>query len=596
MSENSTGHRAIRDALSRLGIDRLVLSIHQASFPAAGDDIGYGTPYSQRSKEMIDWLARLGFTGVALGPAGITGRRNPSPYDATGFSRNPLHIALGILRDQGLLDEQQLDAAVAGRPAGDRVAYNYAWVTQRRLLEGVAARTHRDPTLATRLTELRKVAPWLEAEARYEAIAAACGHEKCHRWPASPPERSETARTFLLSQLLVREQHVAFRDHCRRAGLCVCGDLPIGTSHRDRFLFRHLFLPGYAMGAPPSRTNPEGQPWGYPILDPNKLDSGGDAWRYAAMRLDAILQDHDSLRIDHPHGWICPWVYRTDDPDPLHGVQHGARLFESPDLPDHPALAAFARIRADQLDRSCPRHADNWVRFIEPDQLDRYARMFDLIVQRIRSFGGDPGNCMVEVLSTCPRPLAEVLTRHRLGRYRVTQKAKVDDPHDVYRSDSAQPQDWIMVGNHDTPPLRIVIDRWQQSTELSCRASYLAARLAVDDEERARLNKRFVDDPSSLATAMLADLFCGPARNVLIFWADLFGLREIYNRPGVIDEANWSLRVPPEFERAYREARWRREAPHISEAIAWALHARGLDQTPEGRALATSLNTDVDTR
>ena len=71
---------------------------------------------------MIEWVAGLGFTGVALGPAGITGRTNPSPYDATALSRNPLHIALGPLCEQGLLDERLLDAAVAKRPPGERVA------------------------------------------------------------------------------------------------------------------------------------------------------------------------------------------------------------------------------------------------------------------------------------------------------------------------------------------------------------------------------------------------------------------------------------------------------------------------------------------
>jgi len=589
MSATWTGQQAVRVALSRLGIDRLVLSIHQASFPPSCDDVGYGTPYSERSRELIDWLARVGFTGIALGPAGITGRTNPSPYDATALSRNPLHIALGPLSEQGLLDEQLLDAAVAKRPCGDRVEYDYAWVTQRRLLENVADRSHAAAAVARRLTRFRETAPWLDGEARYEAIAAALGHEDWHRWPTSPPEQSEAARQFLLSQLLVREQHAAFRSHCRRVGLRICGDLPIGASHRDRFLFRDRFLPGYTMGAPPSRTNPDGQPWGYPLLHPDKLDSGADAWRYAAMRLDAILQDHDSLRIDHPHGWVCPWVYRTDDPDPLHAVQHGARLFESPDLPDHRALAAYARVRPDQLDRSCPRHADNWVRAIEPAQVDHYARLFDLIVERIRAFGGDLGNSMVEVLSTCPRPLAEVLARHRLGRYRVTQKAKLEDPQDVYRSDLAQPQDWIMVGNHDTPPLRAVIDTWQRSGELPRRADYLASRLAIDSEERALLNERLTHDHNALATAMFADLFCGPARNVLIFWADLFGLCEVYNRPGVVDEANWSLRVPADFERAYRDARDRDEAPDLAQALAWALHARGLDQDAEGRALTAAL-------
>jgi 4-alpha-glucanotransferase len=542
---------------------------------------------------MIEWLAGLGFTGVALGPAGITSRTNPSPYDATALSRNPLHIALGPLSERGLLDERLLDAAVAERPSSERVAYDYAWATQRRLLAAAVGRCHENAALAARLTRFREHAPWLDGEARYEAIAAAMGHEDWHRWPASPPKRGEAAEMFALSQLFVREQHTAFRSHCRRAGLRVCGDLPIGTSHRDRFLFRDLFLPGYAMGAPPSRTNPEGQPWGYPLSDPGKLTPGGDAWRYAAMRLDAILQDHDSLRIDHPHGWVCPWVYRTDDPDPLHAVQHGARLFESPGLPDHPALATYARVRPDQLDSSCPRYADHWVRDIEPAQVDRYARLFDLIVERIQAFGGDLGDSMVEVLSTCPRPLAEVLARYRLGRYRVTQKANLEDPQDVYRSDSAHAEDWIMVGNHDTPPLRAVIDRWQRTGELPHRARYLATRLAFDSEHRALVNKRLVHDHNDLATAMFADLFCGPARNVLIFWVDLFGLRETYNRPGVVDDTNWSLRVPADFERAYRDARERGQAPDLARALAWALHARGLDQDAEGHALAAALNRPV---
>jgi hypothetical protein len=92
---------------------------------------------------------------------------------------------------------------------------------------------------------------------------------------------------------------------------------------------------------------------------------------------------------------------------------------------------------------------------------------------------------------------------------------------------------------------------------------------------------------------MLADLFSGPARNVLIFWADLFGLRETYNRPGVIDGANWSLRVPADFERAYEEARDRRQAPDLVQSIVWALHARGLDQNSEGRALTAALKKRV---
>ncbi|NLF67895.1 MAG: 4-alpha-glucanotransferase [Candidatus Anammoximicrobium sp.] len=589
MSSTPASQQAIRAALARLGIERLVLSIHQASFPPAHDDIGHGTPYSDQGWALIAWLAGLGFTGVALGPAGITSRTNPSPYDATALSRNPCHIALRPLCERGLLDTRRLAAAVENRPSGAGAAYAYAWTTQRRLLESVAALARNDAAVAAGVTQLQQTAPWLAAEAGYEAQAAAAGHDDWRRWPPEPPPHHDAAWSFLVSQWLVREQHAAFRSHARRLGLRVYGDLAIGTSHREQFLFRDLFLAGYAMGAPPSRTNPDGQPWGYPLLNPEKLGPDGEAWRYAAMRLDAILQDHDGLRIDHPHGWVCPWVYRTDDPDPLHAVQNGARLYESPDLPDHPALAAYARVHSDQIDRSQPRHADNWVHALEPGQLAQYARPFDLIVRRVQAHGGGTPDLMVEVLSTCPRPLAEALARHGLGRFRVIQKANVRDPQDPYRSDQAPPQDWIMLGNHDTPPLRAVLETWQGTDEWNRRAAYLAARLATGPQERVALQTRLAEDQTALLTAMFADLFCGPARNVLIFWADLFGLRKVYNRPGVADPANWSLRAPADFDAAYRDARDRGEAPDLGLALAWALRARRLDQDAEGQELSKSL-------
>ena len=76
--------------------------------------------------------------------------------------------------------------------------------------------------------------------------------------------------------------------------------------------------------------------------------------------------------------------------------------------------------------------------------------------------------------------------------------------------------------------------------------------------------------------AMLAELFLGPARNVLVFWVDLFGGTESYNVPGVVASSNWCLRVPSDFERAHADAVARGDAPDLREAIAWALRARGL--------------------
>src|SRR5690606_6232704 len=105
-------------------------------------------------------------------------------------------------------------------------------------------------------------------------------------------------------------------DRGAQLGLSFFGDFQVGYSRRDRWHFESLFLDGYQMGAPPSRTNPEGQPWGYPVLDPAQLrnaDGGlGAALRLIDARARKYFAAYQRIRVDHPHGLVCPWVYVAD--------------------------------------------------------------------------------------------------------------------------------------------------------------------------------------------------------------------------------------------------------------------------------------------
>ncbi len=302
-------------------------------------------------------------------------------------------------------------------------------------------------------------------------------------------------------------------------GWKVFGDLQIGLSLRDRWRRDPLFLDRYALGAPPSRTDPLGQPWGYAVLRPDSRD----ARAFFRARIRKMAHEYDGIRIDHPHGLVCPWVYRGGDGDPFEAVARGARLLESPDLADHPELAAYAIVRPEQLDRSVPRHADGWVRALDSSQIERYAENIAIVVDELAAAGSDEIAC--EVLSTAPFPLVEVLRRYALGRFRVTQKADLANPRDGYRSENAAPRDWIMVGTHDTAPLARVVDGWFAAGTASRRAAYLAERLAPRESERPALAEALARDRGSLVRGMFADLFASPARHVLVFMSDLFGLR-----------------------------------------------------------------------
>jgi 4-alpha-glucanotransferase len=557
----------VRAALAELGVKRFLLAIHDVSFPAdADEDIGRGAPTTNAAARLFAYARALGFTGVQLGPQGQTSRDNPSPYDATIFSRHAATIAVASFRVggqyAGLVDERTLDALLTSGPTDHRHAHD----ASQALVAAAFERLEDHPAIVERFGAFmaRHHTNWLGNDALYAAYSAAFGGASHRHWPPIDP----TDRGFLTAHAkeLVRYafgQFLAHEEHARvraSAGLALYGDLAVGYSDGDAWAYGAAFVDGLRMGAPPSRTNPEGQPWNYPVLDPEQLADGGAA-RLLLARIDKAFADYDSVRIDHPHGLVCPWVYDAHAADPAIAVREGTRLFESPDR-----LPRYAIAREEQLDHAVPRYHDRWVRDLDARQVTLYARLFDLFAACAARHGRAMADVSCEVLSTMPLPLQRVLERHGLGRWRVTQKANLDDATDVYRSENAQPADWVMLGNHDTAPIFALIRGWSPDTRTRWIA-HLTTRLSP----RA---PRWTDD-GFVASAMLAELFASAAENVSIFFADLFGETARFNAPGTVDAANWSLRLPPDFARVHADRLARAAALDLPLALALALDARG---------------------
>ena len=603
-----TERELVRAGLDALGVRKLALAVHDAALPGdPGDDVGRGAPLSTGGRAFLRFAADLGFDALQLGPQGETTEHDQSPYDAAIFSRSTISVALLPLTAAGLLSEETLRRAVDGRPrdAARRAAHRYSHSVARRALgEAFATLEARQPSpMVEALAEFTEAnRPWLERDALYAALAAEHREEDWLRWPerdrtlwerlpgaeaAQTVRRAQIARKhtrildrYAFAQFLAHEQHAAFHAEARQRGLLLYGDLQIGLSHQDVWAWSSLLLSPFRMGAPPSRTNPLGQPWSYAVLDPTLYGAG--VVDLVRRRMGKMLDEFDGLRIDHPHGLIDPWVYPAAQPDPQVAVQHGARLFSSPDLPD---LSAFAIATPEQIDRALPRHADAWVRELSEPQVARYAVLFEAVVDAARAHGRDVDDLLCEVLSTQPYPVERVLARHGLGRFRVTQKVVLDDPADVYRSENAAPADWIMAGTHDTRPVWRAAENWIASGKASAHAAYLAQRLVPNERDREAWQREVEIDAHLLATAKLADLFVGPARNVMVFFTDLFGMRDVYNWPGTVSEENWSLRIPGDFAPRYDRARREGRALDLPRALATAMRARGAEFTAAHREL-----------
>ena len=571
----------VRDALRQLGVRRFVLGIHTSAFPAGELDCGYGAPSSRMGERLLQFAAELGFDALQLGPCGQVSTSNLSPYDGSVFARNTWCLAAQPLTEEAsgrLLTSAQVESLTAHASASTRVDPERAQRVTRALIKACHAslvQLRRSEPAHPLLQDLQRFraqhAEWLELNAIYEALSPAFMDDPARMDPAlasvfepnaAGQQRRAAMRVTLqpaieesvLAQYLRHAQHAAFRERARAAGLALWGDMQVGFSHRDGFLYREAFANHWRMGAPPSRTNPQGQPWGYPLLDPEQLDQpDSPARQLFALRVHKLLAEHDGVRIDHPHGLICPWVYDAGNPDPHHAVRHGARAFESPDSLD-PDLQRWSIARQQQLDpQAHSQFADNRVRDLDDAQVARYARLFDVLAG-----AHDPGRALrdvfaAEVLSTCPYPLQRVLERHALGRFRVTQKANPDDPRDVYRTEHAQPQDWLMLGTHDTPPILSVARTWLQDGSAHARAAYLAQRLIAEPSARAHAAASFAADERGLLCASLADLFRSQADNVYVFVGDLFGETEPFNRAGIVHPDNWTARLPERFEALYAE-------------------------------------------
>ena len=589
-----------------------MLAIHDQSFPSLPEEeLGRGTPYSAGGRQFARFVSELGFTAIQLGPQGKTSLSNPSPYDSTIFSKSDLSVSLiSLAKDEpwnGLLDESTVTSLVNKTTTSrDKTSYTYSWHAQQTALKMAFQRFIEKRPQYIRLWSdytnwTTEQAHWLDRDSLFEVLAIEYDTDDWRQWSELDRQlydRAEKSNTeiqnriaelqskhkdeldfYKFSQFVAHRQHQAFRRLTQSLGLELFADVQIGFSQRDLWGMRYLFLPNYLLGAPPSRTNPDGQPWGYPILNPDlyheagNKGSEGPALRWLKQRIDKLLLDFEGLRIDHPHGIICPWIYNSTEENALHAVQNGARLFDSPDIPEHPALAKYAIVAPDELEREVPRYADGWVRELTDEQVNEYGILVKAIIDRVVSTGMRQTNVICEVLSSCPYPLKRVMDKYGLGRFRVTQKAKPDDQLDVYRSDNAQPADWIMVGTHDTKPIWMAVDEW--SVEHSTAwAQYLAARLEPDTSLRPAFEKHLLSDKSHMVDAMFADLFVGPARNVQIFFADVFGIREVYNQPGVTSDANWTLSVPNDYERVYSERLHIGDALNLPHVLAMALRAR----------------------
>ena len=608
---------AVRKALRLLGKKNLSLIIHGCSFPSVDEqDTGFGTFTSQGAKNLVTFTKDI-FTSIQLGPSGKTKAIDASPYTGTVFSDNPLYIDLYQLTQEEfgcILSEETFNRIVENNPqkGNNRTAYSYIYENQNLALKEafnnfVKSCNAREPKALELDKEFGKFKEanedWLEKDAIYEALSVKHNNDYWPQWKdevdrnlynMETPEGKNAAEErieqikkdyayeidfYSFCQFLISKQKELMKNFALKNGIKMIADRQVAFSDRDCWANQSLFLKGWCLGCPPDYFSKDGQAWGFNVMDPEKLFTPQGALGDGGVLMFNLFrkmfrENPGGVRIDHFVGLVDPWVYKAGKTPK---VSDGAgRLYSSP---EHPELSKYAIPSMADLNLDVDPDSEYRVKTLTPAQISRYARLIEkIIIAAAKTEGVDKDSIICEDLGTLTYPVEKVMEQFELNGMRVTQFVKPEDPTHPYRGKNTKEKDWIMMGTHDNEPISIWAKATVKTPEIELHANNLAQDLCWDEHYMGSYVDILKRNPQELAKAKYVELFAANAKNIQIFFSDFFGVEDTYNKPGTSGDANWSLRLPNNFEWFYVNQLVKGKAMNLAEILIYALKCRGLDK------------------
>ena len=573
--------KIIRKALKVLGKKNIAFIMHNGSFPsAAAQNTGFGSINTDGGKEFIEYAEGL-FDAIQLGPAGKTKSCDSSPYTGTIFSDNPLFINLKELTTKSwnkILSEDTYNDIVNNNPNKDvnKTAYSYAYKRYNEALQEAWNNFKANPVkkLEKEFEHFkRENSFWLDKDSLYEALSIEHGNDYWPLWnsetdknlfnPQSIEEKmqfgerikeienkyADEINLYKFTQFIISKQNEQTRKFAEKHGIKMIADRQVAFSDRDTWAYQSLFLKGWCLGCPPDYFSKDGQAWGFPVMDPDRmynadgsLDEGGQLLKNLYKKM--FRENPGGVRIDHIVGLIDPWVYKQGKKPK---IEEGAgRLYSSP---EHPQLSKYAIAKIEDLDMELTADKEKRVKTLSKKQIKDYGRLIEkIVIAAAKEEGLDKDAIVCEDLGTLTNPVAAVMKDYGLQGMKLTQFVEADKPEDPYRCCNIGKKCWAMVGTHDNEPIKMWADQ-----NIHTHVGYLHAKNLVDDlfaeaENKDDIIVRLTNDAEFLASTKLVELFASCAENIQIFFTDYFNVYDVYNRPGTSGDANWSLRLPDNYK------------------------------------------------
>ena len=284
--------------------------MHISSLPG---EYSIGT-FGKHAKAFVDFLSDCGFSYWQVLPFSMVDECN-SPYKSySAFAGNPFFIDPETLFEQRLITADELLEARQKTP--------YACEFDR-------LRTDRMNLLfkaSLRVTDRKAVydfigqKPYIKQACEFMALKSANNDLEWHDWTVNTPDDDVLFMWYFIQYEFFREWKL-ITDYAHSKNIKIIGDIPIYVAldssdvwgNKDMFLLDDEYHPTDVAGVPPDYFAEEGQLWGNPLYDWDKMKADGFSWWKA--RLQNMFTLFDGVRIDHFRGlesyWSVPATAKT---------------------------------------------------------------------------------------------------------------------------------------------------------------------------------------------------------------------------------------------------------------------------------------------
>lgn len=269
-----------------------------------------------------DWCAGTGLEVIQVLPVNDTGP-NSSPYSAlSAYALHPLYLRLQDLpgAQRYSSEIQAFRGSARDRESGKAGHFDHFTVLSfklsiaERLFADQAAALCADPAFTAWLD----ANGWVQAYAAFTALKRLSGNAPWSSWAGMEnpsggdisaywKDHEELCLCVAWIQYQLEQQLSLASRSLQEKGVFLKGDVPILMSREsaDVWASRKYFDLSANAGAPPDMFSPNGQNWGFPVYDWDRLAE--DDYRWWKDRLRQAGKFFHALRIDHVLGFFRIW-------------------------------------------------------------------------------------------------------------------------------------------------------------------------------------------------------------------------------------------------------------------------------------------------